>query len=72
MTMNGAGSFDDGGNLVKKLQLPSDSRNGNMGSASSYRNQQLVGTSSFQHRSLLSHPFLNQQQLLLNNHLEMQ
>ncbi|XP_062204770.1 NAC transcription factor 29-like [Phragmites australis] len=72
MTMNGAGSFDDGGNFVKKLQLPSVSRNGNIGSASSYRTQQLVGTSSFQHRSLLSHPFLNQQQLLLNNHLELQ
>ncbi|XP_062196925.1 NAC transcription factor 29-like [Phragmites australis] len=72
MPMDGAGSFDDGSNFVKKLQLPSDSRNGNIGSTSSYCNQQLVDTSSFQYSSLLSHPFLNQQLPLLNNHLEMQ
>ncbi|KAL6597406.1 hypothetical protein ACP70R_046846 [Stipagrostis hirtigluma subsp. patula] len=72
MTMDGAGSFDDGSNnLTKKLQMPCDSRGGNFGSTSSYCNQQIVDTSGFQYSSsLLSHPFLNQQ-LLLNSHVQM-
>ncbi|CAD6268709.1 unnamed protein product [Miscanthus lutarioriparius] len=67
-----AESFDDVSNSFsnKKLKLPGDSR-------SSYCNQlQLVDSSAsgfHQYRSLLlSNPFLNQQQLLLNSHIEMQ
>ncbi|GJN28429.1 hypothetical protein PR202_gb16552 [Eleusine coracana subsp. coracana] len=74
MTTDGAGSFDDGSSLMKKLQLPSDSRSSTFfgGSSSSYCNQQLAETdSNFQYSALLSHPFQNQQ-LLLDNHLEMQ
>uniref|UniRef100_A0A0A9BCF6 Uncharacterized protein n=1 Tax=Arundo donax TaxID=35708 RepID=A0A0A9BCF6_ARUDO len=70
--MDGASFFDDGSSFTNKVQLPSDSRSGNCGSTSSYCNQHLAETSSsFQYSNLFSHPFLNQQ-LLLNNHLEMQ
>jgi hypothetical protein len=59
MTTDGASSFDD-------------SRSGAFfGSTSGYCNQQLAeaaASSSFQYGGPLSHPFMNQQQLLLNNH----
>ncbi|TVU50664.1 hypothetical protein EJB05_02043 [Eragrostis curvula] len=65
MTVDGVSSFDDGSSFTKKMQLPNDSRSG--------CNQQLAeASSSFQYSNLLSHPFPNQKQLLLNNHLEMQ
>ncbi|KAL6870618.1 hypothetical protein ACP4OV_014466 [Aristida adscensionis] len=75
MTMDGASSFDDGSSFTKKLQLPNGSRSSNdFGSTSSYCNQQQIAEatgSSFQYSSMMNNPFLNQQ-LLLNNHLEMQ
>jgi hypothetical protein len=69
----GASTFDDGSSLKNKLQLPSDSRSGAFfGSTGGYCNHQLAeaaASSSFQYGGLLSHPFMNHQQLLLNNHL---
>ncbi|KAL6906027.1 hypothetical protein ACP4OV_003628 [Aristida adscensionis] len=67
--MGGVSSVDDASNLTKKPQLPNGSRN-------SYCNQQQLAEtttgSSFQYSSVLGHPFLSNQQLLLSNHLEMQ
>nr|QIM56795.1 NAC domain-containing protein 10-4 [Phyllostachys edulis] len=71
VTDSAARSLEDGSNFSKRPLLPSDSRISSFGSTSSYCNQQLADQSSFQHSSLLSHPFLNQQ-LLLSNHLQMQ
>uniref|UniRef100_J3N5N6 NAC domain-containing protein n=1 Tax=Oryza brachyantha TaxID=4533 RepID=J3N5N6_ORYBR len=75
---SGSTSFDDGREFVqqvaKKPLLPSGSRGSGFGGG--YCNQQLAETTTtfqFQNGNLLSHPFpLNQQQLLLNNHLQMQ
>uniref|UniRef100_A0A0D9XWE6 NAC domain-containing protein n=1 Tax=Leersia perrieri TaxID=77586 RepID=A0A0D9XWE6_9ORYZ len=75
---SGVTSFDDGSSeflqVTKKPLLPSDSR-GSSGFGGGYCNQQLAETTTgfqFQNSSLLSHPFPLNQQLLLNNHLQMQ
>uniref|UniRef100_A0A0E0BN90 NAC domain-containing protein n=1 Tax=Oryza glumipatula TaxID=40148 RepID=A0A0E0BN90_9ORYZ len=76
-----ATSFDDGSSsssdflhvAKKPLLLPSDSRGSGFGGG--YCNQQLSETATgfqFQNGNMLSHPFPLNQQLLLNNHLQMQ
>ncbi|KAF0919356.1 hypothetical protein E2562_029304 [Oryza meyeriana var. granulata] len=74
MACSSATSFDDGNvQVTKKQLLPGDSSGSGFGGG--YCNQQLAETSTaFQFQnSLLSHPFpMNQQLMLLNNHLQMQ
>uniref|UniRef100_A0A0E0MBX4 NAC domain-containing protein n=1 Tax=Oryza punctata TaxID=4537 RepID=A0A0E0MBX4_ORYPU len=74
-----ATSFDDGSSsdfvhvAKKPLLLPSDSRGSSFGGG--YCNQQLSETATgfqFQNGNMLNHPFPLNQQLLLNNHLQMQ